>query len=65
MCHISALCLVQGYFSKMVGCVLMPYQNIETNKDHSEIAVTTAVFFEENCHQFPMNWRLRSRGPEP
>lgn len=34
----------------------MPYQNIETNKDHSEIAVTTAVFFEENFHQFPMNW---------
>lgn len=53
------------FFSKMVGCVLMPYQCIETNKDHSEVAGTIAVFFEENCHQFPLSWSLRSSCPEP
>lgn len=55
----------RDFFSKMVGCVLMPYQSIETNKDHSEVAETTAVFFEENCHQFPLSWSLRSSCPEP
>lgn len=59
------LMLGAGIFSKMVDCVLMPYQCIETNKDHSEIPETTAVFFEENCHQFPLSWSLKSSCPEP